>query len=136
MTVGVYEGQENTWRKLWEWLTGNGASNPGTTPPTIGTTVASDTTAGVMTNSADVTVDDTAGGVTVLAANANRKKCIIQNVGAAACRVGTTTPTTTTGLQLAPGASLTLEGPYPVQAAIKAIRETGTNTTVSVAEIV
>lgn len=90
--------------------------------------------AGTLTNTADVTVDSTSGGVTALAANTNRKVAIIQNTGSANIRVGTTV-TTSTGTQLSPGGYLVLEPPYPVTAAIKAIRESGTNSTVSAAEI-
>ncbi len=91
---------------------------------------------GTLTNTADATVDGTSGGVSALAANANRKACFIQNVGAANIRVGTGTLTATTGIQLVPGASLILEAPFCPTAVIKAIRETSTSSTVAVAEIV
>jgi hypothetical protein len=90
---------------------------------------------GVMTNSDDIVVDATAGGVAVLAANANRKAAIVQNVGAANGRLGTTVATNK-GIQLAPGQLVVLEAPWPVQAALKAIRESATSTTFAVAEIV
>jgi hypothetical protein len=96
--------------------------------------VLSHDTAGVMTNSDDVAVDATAGGVVVLAANVNRKAAVVQNVGAANGRLGTTVAANK-GIQLAPGQVAVLEAPWPVQAALKGIREGGTNTTFAVAEI-
>lgn len=91
---------------------------------------------GTPSQAADVTVDATAGGVTVLAANVNRKSAVIQNVGSANCRVSVGgTPTTTNGIQLTPGQTLTLRRPHCPVGAVKAIRESSTSTSVSVLEI-
>lgn len=91
---------------------------------------------GTPSQAADVTVDGTAGGVTVLAANANRKSAVIQNVGSANMRVSVGgTPTATTGIQLAAGQTLSLRRPHCPTGAIKAIRESSTSTTASVLEI-
>lgn len=123
--------------QLWRWLTTGGTANANDTPPTVktqGTTTTN--TAGTATHTADATVDSTAGGVTLLASNANRKAAFVQNVGTANIRVSVGgTPATTTGLQLTPGATLILEAPFCPTAAIKAIRETSTSSTAAVMEI-
>jgi hypothetical protein len=93
---------------------------------------------GTATDTADQTVDNTGGGVTILAANANRRGATVQNTGAATIRVTVdgTAPTTTKGLQLAAGAVLSLSMPDCPTSAIKAIREGGSNSTVYVSEVV
>lgn len=126
------EGEDD--HQLWQWLTSGGTSNAQDTAPLVRTS-ASVNTAGTLTPSDDVTVDGTSGGVTVLAANTNRKAAFIQNVGTANMRVGTGTLTASHGLQLVPGATLVLESPFCPTAAIKAIRESSTSTTVAVSEI-
>lgn len=106
--------------------------------PHVGGTVttSSGATAGTPAHTADVTVDATAGGVTLLAANTNRKAAMIQNTGAANMRVSVGgTPTATNGIQVAPGQVLTLSSPYCPTGAIKAIREGATSTTAAPLEI-
>jgi hypothetical protein len=97
------------------------ATTSTSTPVTGGTPAAQD----------DVAVDNTAGGVTVLAAAAQRKSALIQNTGAANMRVtyDGTAPTATHGFQLAPGATMRLSGPYCPTAAVLAIREGAVSTT-------
>lgn len=105
---------------------------------TIPTTGSSSAVTGTADNDDDVTVDATAGGVTLKAANANRKIIIIQNVGAQPIRVTIdgSAPTATHGIQLAAGDSVTFTAPYIPVAIVKAIREGGTNSTANVTEIV
>lgn len=95
-------------------------------------------TSGAATATSDVTVDATAGGISVLGANAARKSAIIQNVGTANMRVtiDNSAPTSTHGLQLVPGQSLQLRMPYIELLAVKAIREGAVNTAASVTESV
>lgn len=97
-----------------------------------------DASTGTATETADVTVDATAGGITVLAANANRKSAKIQNTGSANMRVtiDNSAPTISKGTQLQPGQILTISTPFIVTTAIKAIREGAVSTTASVTEIV
>lgn len=85
----------------------------------------------------DVVVDATVGGVVLLAANSGRKSALISNVGAATMRVTTdgSDPTPTHGKQLVAGASLSLSSPYCPTAAVKAIREGGTNTSANASEV-
>lgn len=111
-----------------------GANNDVTVTGTV--SVTGESTAGTPTHTADITVDATAGGVTLLASNANRKSAVIQNVGAANIRVSVGgTPTTTNGIQLAPGQTLALSMPYIPTGAIKAIREGGSSSTAAVLEV-
>lgn len=93
--------------------------------------------AGTAADSDDIAVDNTAGGVTILAANANRKSAMIQNVGSANMRVTTddSAPTATHGKQVGPGDSLVLSQPNCPTAAVKAIREGASDTTASVSEV-
>lgn len=93
--------------------------------------------AGVVTTIAvDVTVDNTAGGVVLLAANTARKKLIVQNTGAQPMRVNFgSDPTTTTGLQMPANTTREFGWPYPITSEVKAIREGGTNTTATAMEI-
>jgi hypothetical protein len=72
----------------------------------------------------------------ILAANANRKAVIVQNISAtAACRVGVTGVTNATGIQVVAGATLILEMPYCPTAELFAIREAAVSGTVLVTEI-
>lgn len=104
---------------------------------TIPTTGGASATTGTPTHTADITVDSTAGGVTLLAANANRKMAIIQNTGTNPMRVSVGgTPTASNGIQLQGGDSLNISAPYIPTGAIKAIREGASNTTAAVLEIV
>lgn len=86
----------------------------------------------------DIAVDATAGGVSVLAANANRKGALLRNVGTANARVTLdgSTPSATHGLLLKPDEVLTLDQPYCPTGAVKALRSTSTSTTFSRQEIV
>lgn len=83
-------------------------------------------TTGTLANGAQTAVSSSA--VEVLAANSNRKRAIVQNVGANAVRIGIAAVTATTGIQLAPGATLQLEVPYIHTGAIFAIRESADST--------
>lgn len=99
--------------------------------------VATDTSAGTATSTADNTV--TNASETVLAANANRKAAIIQVVsgGNARVRLDGGTATTSNGIQLAAGGPpLVISMPYCPQGAITAIREGSTDAVVHVTEIV
>jgi hypothetical protein len=91
--------------------------------------------AGTATNGAQVTTAG-AGQIAILAANANRKSCIIKNIGAAGtCRIGVTGVTATTGIaQLAPGDTLILQMPFCPDEQLFMIREAAVNTTVLVSE--
>lgn len=73
--------------------------------------------------------------VSVAAANALRRAIILQNVGLANVRVGTTGVTTTTGFRLVPGQIVILEHPYVPTNAIFAIREGAVSSTVLAQEI-
>ena len=83
----------------------------------------------------DVTIDNTAGGVTAAAANTNRCSLIIINVGSEniRCAPSTTTVTATAGLLLKPdqGFGIT-ESDGGVKLAWKCIETGGGNSTVSV----
>lgn len=72
--------------------------------------------------------------VSVLAANANRKSAIIQNVGSNNIRVGVAGVTATTGVQVIPGGKVTLGMPYIHTGAVFAIRES-TDSTVLAQEV-
>lgn len=103
----------------------------------ITTNQSSSPTSGVAANSDDVSVDATAGGVTILAANSARKGAILVNTGTGNARVTLdgSAPTATHGIQLVPGASLTLAYPFCPVLVIKAIREAAVTTTISPTEI-
>lgn len=83
---------------------------------------------------ADITVDSTAGGVSVMAASTTRCGALIKNAGTAAMRCAATTLTvsSTVGELIDAGETLVLglEG----QQAWKCIRTTGTSTSASVSE--
>lgn len=92
--------------------------------------------AGTPTTTADQTVG--AASASILAANANRKSAIIQNTGTANARVciDGVTATASKGLKLVPGQFITLTAPHVPRSAITAIRESGSDTTVAVVEVV
>lgn len=92
-----------------------------------------DATTGTLANGTETSVAGVA--VSVLAANANRKAAIIQNVGSQSVRIGVAGVTAATGIQLVAGATLILGSPYVVTGAIYAIRETAASTTVFATEI-
>jgi len=92
-------------------------------------------TDGTWADGAQTTVGGTA--VQVLAANANRKSAVIQNVGDEAVRLGPTGVTATSGwVSLAAGAIFVLSQPYCPSVAVFAIREGGADGTVLASEIV
>lgn len=92
---------------------------------------------GVATTSDDIAVDATAGGVVLLAANADRKGFIVQNTGANAIRVSIgSNAVANHGIQLAAGASLAMSAPKCPTGVIKAIREGANSSTASRIEIV
>ena len=91
---------------------------------------------GTPSSSADITVDGTAGGVQLFAANTGRLQATIQNTGAANMRVRSGgDPTPTHGFQLSPGQAMTFSRPEAALL-VKAIRETSTSTTAAVSEVV
>lgn len=89
--------------------------------------------AGTLANGAETAVAGSA--VQVLAANASSKVRFIQNTGVANVRVGVTGVTATTGIRLTPGSMVIFEMPYCPQAALFAIREGATSSTVLAQEI-
>lgn len=91
-------------------------------------------TTGTWANGVETSVAGTA--VQIQAANASRKKLIIQNVGNANARIGITGVTATTGTRLVPGGVMILEPPYIETAAIYAIREGAISTTIFTQETV
>lgn len=92
---------------------------------------------GVATTSDDIAVDATAGGVLLLAANADRKGFIVQNTGANAIRVSIgSNAVANHGIQLAAGASLAMSAPKCPTGVIKAIREGANSSTASRIEVV
>ena len=95
--------------------------------------VAVGATAGTLNNGAQTAVAGAA--VSILAANANRRTAIIQNVGAATIRVGAAAVTNVTGIQLVAGATLILESPYVATNQIFAIREGAIDSTAFTAEV-
>lgn len=89
---------------------------------------------GSFTNPTDITVSSTSGQI--LAANVSRVAFMIQNTGSANVRVGIgITPTATRGFQLTPGQILTMEPPFQITSAVNAIREGGSDSSVSVGEV-
>lgn len=89
---------------------------------------------GTLNNGAQTTVAGVA--VQVAAANSDRKKIIVQNVGAASIRLGVAGVTATTGMRLAPSQSVVFEMPWcPVQA-LFAIREGAVSSIALAQEIV
>lgn len=89
---------------------------------------------GTLNNGAETAVAGTA--VSVLAANANRKKLIVQNTGIANVRLGTTGVTATTGVRLAAGTTTIMDMPHCPTNAIFAIREGAVSSTVLAQEVV
>lgn len=81
-----------------------------------------------LTDDDDVAVSSVA--VEVAPANALRRSVVIQNVGANNVRVGTSSVTATRGTRLLPNGSRV----FTTRAAIYAIREGGSNSSVSVSE--
>lgn len=88
------------------------------------------------TSDADITVDSTSGGVTVMAASVTRCGALIINSGAAAMRCGPTSMTisSTKGAYIAEGGVLVLgvEG----RQAWRCIRTSGTSTSANVVEAI
>ncbi len=84
---------------------------------------------GTLANGAETTVNSTAGGVQLIAANAARKGLVIQNTGSNNIRVGVSGVTNTTGLRLTAGASVVWSGEGTPTNAIFAIREGASNST-------
>jgi hypothetical protein len=84
-------------------------------------------------NRAAVTVSSTA--IIVVAANATRKKVVICQTSANAVRVGALGVLATTGIRLAQGEKLVLEGVDCPTDAIYAIREGASDGTVSAIEV-
>jgi hypothetical protein len=93
---------------------------------------------GVAKDNDDVTVDATAGGVTLLASNTERKSALIINVGDQSMRVTTdaSAPTATHGKLVPAGTSLVLSSPDCPVAAVKAIRVGAVSTTANASEVI
>lgn len=92
---------------------------------------------GTATHTTDATVSGTAS--TILAANAERRAAVIENVHATVSlrvTIDGQTPTSSLGILLAPGQALNLDSPGCPKAAIKAIRVGGSDGTVAVLEVV
>ena len=85
---------------------------------------------------ADITVDNTSGGVLVLAASTDRCAAAIRNTGTAdmRCSPAGQTPSATVGFLVDAGATLTLGA--EAQQAWRCFRTTATNATANVAESV
>lgn len=77
--------------------------------------------AGTLANGVQTAVSSSA--VQILAANANNRKVIIQNVGGASVRVGTTSVTATTGFRIAAGKTARFYMPDCPTNVLFAIRE-------------
>jgi hypothetical protein len=92
---------------------------------------------GVSYDNDDVVVDDTIGGVVLLAANAGRKSALIINTGAEPIRVTTdgSAPTSVRGKLLIAGASLALTSPYCPTSEIKAIRQDAVDSSANASEV-
>ena len=92
---------------------------------------------GTADDNDDITVDATAGGVELLAANPDRKSALIQNVGVADMRVTTdgSAPTATHGKLVPAGGSLSLSSPYCPVGSVKAIRTGATSTTANASQV-
>lgn len=103
----------------------------------ISTAASGSATAGVPTTTADQAVAGV--DVTVLAANTSRKEALIVNTGSANIRVNIgAAATSTTGIQLMPGANLRITGGPNYgcpTGAVHAIRESGVSSNASVTEI-
>lgn len=112
---------------LREWLTRGDTVSPSTTGPNLGTVTMSETyPVGTLANGAETAVSSSA--VSVLAANANRKKLIVQNTGVNTVRIGTTGVTATTGFRLTAGATMVFDMPHCPTNAVFAIRESADST--------
>lgn len=103
------------------------------TQPVSGTVSISFPT-GTLNNGAETAVAGTA--VSILSANANRNKLIIQNTGAANVRIGTTGVTATTGFRLTVGATIIMDNPECPINEIFAIREGAISSTILAQEVV
>lgn len=79
---------------------------------------------GTALSNNQVTVDTTAGGVTILAASAGRAGAIITNQGSVACFIGTGSVSTSNGFSLAAGESVAL----PTDSDIKGITASSSTT--------
>ncbi len=95
---------------------------------------AEERASGTLTNGVEVAF--AAAASSILAANANRKAVIIQNISAAAvARVGVAGVTAATGIQVVAGATVILEMPYCPVAELVASREGALSGTLLVNEI-
>lgn len=92
---------------------------------------------GASKDNDDVTVDATAGGVTLLAANPQRKTALIINTGANPMRVTTdgSNPTATHGKLVAAGSALALSAPFCPTNVVKAIQQGASSTTANASEV-
>jgi len=110
------------------------ATNPDATPFALPVSITETLADGTLTTTIqdDVTIDFTGGGVQILAADPTRRSVFLQNTGLGNARVvfDGSAPTSTHGLQMAPGDTVKLSG-SDAQALIKGIREAGTSTTIT-----
>lgn len=85
----------------------------------------------------DILIDDTVGGVEILAKNIHRKSAMIINVGEETMRVTTdgSAPTATHGKPVVAGGALVLSSPYCPTESVKAIREGASNTFANASEV-
>jgi hypothetical protein len=123
-------------------VTGTVTITDGSGPITVDGTVALDAGtitaltggSGTLNNGLQVTV--TGSATSLVAANANRRKLIIQNIGLNPARIGTTGVTATTGMTLPAGGTVIFDMPSCPTNDIFAIRDGLVNTTILVQEIV
>lgn len=119
-------GTEEMRRAVWRWVTANGTADPATTAPSITSSSTITWPTGTLANGAETAVSSSA--VSVLAANASRKKLILQNTGANNVRVGVSGVTATTGFRLTAGAVVIFDMPHCPTTQIFAIRESADST--------
>lgn len=111
-----------------------GVANTPPGPSAYGLAVRAIDAGGALQNGAQTAVSSSA--VQVLAANASRRKAVIQNVGLNPVRIGTTGVTATSGLRLAAGDVITFRNPDCPTNAIFAIRDGLLDSTVLAQEVV
>lgn len=136
-TDDVGSGRQAQFVKLLDGTDGSASSvKAATAEPAaaeVGLVVRPVHSAGTLSNGVQTNVSSAA--VQVLAANAVRKKLILQNTGSSRCRIGTTGLTAGTGVRLEAGEALIFDRPDVPTNAIFAIRDASTDTTVLAQEV-
>lgn len=112
---------------------GTVAVTQSTSPWVVSGTVTATNSGGTLANGAETAVG--AAAVQVLAANASRKKLIVQNTGIGDVRIGVSGVTATTGVKLIRNGSLLLDMPDCPTQAIFAIRDGAVSSTVLAQEV-